>query len=213
MKNRVIAAFLSFLLLSFLVPYSVGAEEGKKRNGSEELLEAIEGHKVQKVRDLLKNNSSLVNLRFEDEEGYGAMTPIFYAIKVKDAEICKILIDAGADVNFVSVSLGSPLHYAVFKAEQDIVLLLLDSKADINKPAGFGPPQEGKRWFENATPLHLAVTRGEKQLVSLLIRRGADPNMKVAHRKCTNGWCSLLELAALSRRDELIPLLKEYDLK
>ena len=113
MKNRIIAAFLSFSFLSFLLPYSL-AEENKKSKDADELLEAIEQHKVQQVRDLLKNNSTLANTRFEDSEGYGLVTPLFYAIKVKDAEICKLLIQAGTDVNFVTVVFGAPLHYAIF---------------------------------------------------------------------------------------------------
>jgi|GEM_PF-2587293 len=208
MKNRIIAAFLSFSFLSFLLPYSL-AEENKKSKDADELLEAIEQHKVQQVRDLLKNNSTLANTRFEDSEGYGLVTPLFYAIKVKDAEICKLLIQAGADVNFVTVVFGAPLHYAIFKGEKDIVLLLLESKADLNKRAGFGPPQQGKQWFENASPLHLAITRGEEQIVRLLIQKGADLRMKMSHPECPSGQCSPLEWAIIAKRPELIPMLKE----
>ena len=74
-------------------------------------------------------------------------------------ECAKALIDAGADVNAVSVALGLPLHMAARYAHPDIATLLIKSGAAVHvrDSSGF-------------TPLHLALRAKSRDGVATAIR-------------------------------------------
>ena len=94
---------------------------------------------------------------------------LFAAIKAKDINRVRTLLDAGANVNALAKNiLGieniSPLYYAVNEGDTEIIKLLLDKGADAN----FNPPIGG------GTPLMVAAQRDETEIVRLLLTYGAD---------------------------------------
>ena len=74
-------------------------------------------------------------------------------------ECAKALIDAGADVNAVSVALGLPLHMAARFAHPDIATLLIKSGAAVHV-----------RDSSSFTPLHLALRAKSRDGVATAIR-------------------------------------------
>ena len=119
------------------------------------------------VHAQLKRDTSLVSGRREGS------TPLNWAVRPRrnnDAapEICKALIDAGADVNDADKyeSDMTPLHHAAEwgpKICLQLVDLLVEAGADINA-------KDGQGW----TPLQYAKDRDRKEMIEHLTKLGAN---------------------------------------
>jgi len=99
-------------------------------------------------------------------------TSLIYAIERQSATIVKMLIDAGANVNYKVkyATRKSVLHIAVDKQDPTKVKMLIDAGADINVKENFG-----------VTPLLLASDKKNTTIVQLLLDAGADANLKDAY--------------------------------
>lgn len=114
------------------------------------------------------------------------------AIKTKNVELVKILIDRGAEIN----SISNPLIHAIMDEHVDLIKLLLSEGANIDAYDETG-------W----TPLMYAVSRQYAQIVELLIDNGADLEFQnedghtaldIAKRKQNIDIHNTLEKAALA---------------
>ena len=115
--------------------------------------------------------------------GRTGVSPLLFAVDKESAEIVRLLVDAGADVNYTlpeqqfhsrSNSGISALLMAVNKENVEIVRLLITAGADVNHVL---PEQEFPRKSETgASALLLAVGSGNEEIVRLLIAAGADLN-------------------------------------
>ncbi|XP_055992326.1 NF-kappa-B inhibitor beta [Sorex fumeus] len=96
-------------------------------------------------------------------ENYEGHTPLHVAVIHKDAEMVRLLKEAGADLNKTEPTCGrSPLHLAVEAQAADVLELLLTAGAD---PTA--------RMYGGRTPLGCATLRPNPDLVQLLRERGA----------------------------------------
>lgn len=59
----------------------------------------------------------------------GNYTPLIYACSKNDYEKCKLLIDAGADVNKFDDNGRTALHYATFNINTNMIKILLEKNA------------------------------------------------------------------------------------
>lgn len=94
------------------------------------------------------------------------ISPLHFALYVKDKAKAKSLIEGGADVNKRTPYGTSPLHRAVKANFVDIARLLIDHGADVNA-------KDNWDW----TPLHSAAD-GDMDMVELLITEGANLHTK-----------------------------------
>ena len=94
------------------------------------------------------------------------ISPLHFALYMKDEAKARSLIEAGADVNGRTPDGTTPLDRAVVAGFKDIVELLIGKGADVNA-----------KNFWDWTPLHSAVYR-HKDVVELLIASGADVNAR-----------------------------------
>ncbi|KAJ5266669.1 hypothetical protein N7478_009477 [Penicillium angulare] len=126
------------------------------------------------------------------------------AAAVGDVEICRILIEAGADIDAPSrPTLQTPLQYALHKDNVDVAKILLEASANPNFAAVGGErPLHIACWHckgsdsvklllqykadvnlptSRLTPLQIAARRARHDLVRLLLDKKADPNLTSSH--------------------------------
>lgn len=65
-----------------------------------------------------------------EKDPFGGSSPLISAAVFGKNDIAKILIDAGADINFQNNEGSTALHSAAFFCRPEIVKMLLDKKAD-----------------------------------------------------------------------------------
>ncbi len=100
-----------------------------------------------------------------DAFGY---TPLIAACDRGIAAAARVLLEAGADPNFMADDGKTPLKAAIPRLGEPFDRPLFDLLLD----AGATPNVGGE------PPLHIAVVRGNRALVAYLIGRGADPNLE-----------------------------------
>ena len=96
----------------------------------------------------------------KDENGAGAL---FQAASRGHLEVCRLLLDAGADLEAVDDAGLRPLHSAAEAGHVQLVRLLLDAGAELE-----AEDEGGDR------PLHEAVFNNHVEVVGLLLAAGAD---------------------------------------
>lgn len=142
-----------------------------------QLFYAIEVRDTQTVRRIVSSNPGLVHAT----DRWGS-SPLNTAIEGFHAEIAKILIDAGADLEHEGGRLGMPLHFASYFGDVEIVTMLLEAGAQVN-----GQPRKVRTNFDG-TPLHNATSGGKLHVAKLLLEHGADVNAENRHDP---GWTPL----------------------
>ncbi len=93
--------------------------------------------------------------------------PLHHAARNGNAEFCKTLVDAGAQVNAQSIGGYAPLHIAARGDNLAVLKILLDAGADVNI-------QDGSGW----TPLHWAVNNSNIATSNALLDAGASVDIK-----------------------------------
>nr|XP_015913874.2 uncharacterized protein LOC107444287 [Parasteatoda tepidariorum] len=116
---------------------------------------------------------------------------LYFAIQGGYDDIVTILLNHGADVNFVFKPNCSPLHLAVFYGHSDIIKLLLARGADFNKLNS-----------DNRRPVDLAVFLGHLESAQIFFQKQIiDINEKI------HGASTLLNLAAECGHLDLLKFL------
>jgi hypothetical protein len=130
---------------------------------------------------------------------------LFLAIDGEKADLCRFLIDQGADLNSINEEKKSPLTRALLNSSDEICEILLCAGADVNAldPSGYSPIQsaatagkltlagrlldlgadvnnKGKDGF---TALHLACSELNRDMCLLLLQANADTEIKNIHGK------------------------------
>ncbi|HEY9049339.1 MAG TPA: ankyrin repeat domain-containing protein [Ohtaekwangia sp.] len=65
-----------------------------------------------------------------EKDPFGGSSPLISAAVFGKSDIAKVLIDAGADLNFINNEGSTPLHTAAFFCRPEIVKMLLDKGAN-----------------------------------------------------------------------------------
>lgn len=86
--------------------------------------------------------------------------------KDRGADMLRLLLEKGADVNYVSDDGETPLSMAVENDKLEYVEILLENGANVDYPNSYGE-----------TPLQAAVTYGYEKLIDLLLAFHANPEV------------------------------------
>ena len=96
-----------------------------------------------------------------------ASTPLITAAALGKPEAARILLNAGADLNYQNADGSTALHTAIVFDHMEIVKILTEAGADLNI-----------RNNQGATPLHTAAFLCRPEAVRMLLDKGADPLVK-----------------------------------
>ena len=112
--------------------------------------------------DLAASLQQEVNLNLVDEYGY---TPLIQAAIVNSASKAKLLLNAGAKVDFPDLTKRTPLHWAASNGNVELCKLLLNSNANANAYTSAGQPA-----------IVVPILRKQEKIKKLLLNHGASLN-------------------------------------
>ena len=152
------------------------------------IFEAAATGRVERVRDLLKEQPDLVHAYSTD--GWTALH-----LNFGNLDVVRLLLDNGADINAVSKNnlLATPLQGSVVMKNLTLGKLLLDRGAKVSPRGEAG-----------TSPLHEAAGSGQIEFAKLLLERGADVNAKDDAGKTP------LTIALDYKQPEIATLLRDH---
>jgi ankyrin repeat protein len=156
-----------------------------------DLFQAIYQGDAAAVRKLLADDPKLANT--PNEHGH---LPLQAALRGRNLELAKILLDAGADIHARERDTGTPLHFAAANGPKQAVELLLARGARV----------DSHTVHDDFTPLHWAASHGQREIVALLLAKGADVNGGHTGQNLKPPW-SPLYAAVKNRHTEVAKLL------
>ncbi len=129
------------------------------------LLEAAAAGNVALVKRLLQLGAD-INATGDTRMSVGSqMTALHEAIRHNRPEVCRFLLESGADPNVMASGFITPLHLAFSKHREEMAGWLLDYGAE---------PFQGKLFSnDETTPFELAVTRDNGKLVARMLGQDA----------------------------------------
>jgi ankyrin repeat protein len=208
MRSVFLILFVAFaIVFSSCGKKEVGTKDETKKDQQvtekatpEEFFKALDSGKVDKIKDMLAKDKSLLTVK--KPEGYIAgFSALYVAAGNADfipnvKEVADLLIKSGADVNMVTESGATPLHFACSggnhsDATTSVAELLIDNKANINATNDKGE-----------TPIFIAVYWDNENLVKMLKSKGADLSIKNKEGKTP------MDVAKEKKIESLINILK-----
>jgi len=147
-------------------------------NNLKEVLQIINSHKL----DLNDGDSFVFN------------PPLYRASQLGFVDICKALVQNGAEVNYTQDNLFYPLEGAASENHIEVLKFLLETGADINA-------------YEITTlsAIGSASSDGAYEAVEYLIEKGADIN-----RLTLQQYLTPLDLAKIWKKEDVVKLLEKH---
>ena len=156
LMSHLVATLLSLLLI--LSSCSRNNESINKEARAEVAAPEIDIHTAVLTgnQDALKQHIA-AGSNINEKDPFGGSSPLISAALFGKTEEARILLDAGADINFQNNDGATALHVAAFFCRPEIVQLLLDKGADKNIRNKFGatpyesvagPFQESKNVYD-----------------------------------------------------------------
>lgn len=161
-----------------------------------DLFQAVQSGDAAKVKEIIAAHPQLANTETQD-----GLTPLGYAAHFGNAEVVRVFLELGADVNAVShssisfIPSNTALH-AVIAGERslEVIKLLLAKGADTTILDSNGH-----------TSLHSAAFHDDNlEIIRLLMEHGADVNASA------DGGDTPLSLAVQQGHENVASLLREY---
>jgi ankyrin repeat protein len=124
----------------------------------------------------------------------GAMTPLLYAARDGRADIARMLIAKGADVNHPEAFGETPLLLAILNGHTELAQFLLEKSGDPNAGDGFGrAPLWSAVDYRNLDAAEASQTNGVIRepvldLIKGLLDRGANPNVRTLVEPPSRRW-------------------------
>ena len=166
-----------------------------------EVFDAIPNGDMEKIANYIQSgkNLDLTDDRFNNHKGD---TLLLRAVEYRDADIVRMLIDAGANPNLVNEKTGqTPLYIAAGNEDLFIMNMLIRGGADVNQLAGQG-------MYGRGTALHIAAVMGKSESVRLLLENGIDRDIRTTVENDPDmGNLTACNLAEIRGYSEIVEML------
>jgi uncharacterized protein len=123
---------LTFILIVFSMNMSCNtqAQKGESKSGEAEA-PSVDIHTAVVTENYKALNQHIAaGSNINEKDPYGGSSPLISAAVFGKTEAAKILLDAGADINFQNNDGSTALHTAAFFCRPEIVKMLLEKGAD-----------------------------------------------------------------------------------
>lgn len=135
----------------------MGSIAGSRAGNLDFFVEEVRKNRIEEVRTLLSQGVD-VNSR----DVFGDNSGLHWAASLGLAEMARLLIDNGADLDIRNHDRNTPLHWAAAEGQKELVVILIAHGADVNARGKGG-------W----TPLRWAEAHGQKEIARILMAAGA----------------------------------------
>ncbi len=135
-KKLASSAAVSFLFLTVLLSCKSGNESEKKTDAQAPDID-IHTAVITGNKEALKQHIA-AGSNINEKDPFGGSSPLISAAVFGKTEEAKILIDAGADLNFQNKDGSTALHSSAFFCRPEIVRMLLEKGADKTIVNNFG---------------------------------------------------------------------------
>jgi len=132
---------------------TLGAICGSRADDLDFFVEAVRKNRIDEVRTLL-----LKGVDVNSRDVFGDNAGLHWAASLGLAEMARLLIDNGADVNIRNEEGYTPLHWAAGEGQKELVVILIIHGADVNA--------HNKRGW---TPLRWAEAQRQKEIARILM--------------------------------------------
>ncbi|MBN1786886.1 MAG: ankyrin repeat domain-containing protein [Sedimentisphaerales bacterium] len=173
----ILACLAGFIIIAYL-GYEIWSNQDPCLEG------LIWSENIPAITSILQKNSDLVNKICRH-----GRAPLHSAAFAGNADIIKLLLEKGADINGRDDNNLTPLYYA---RDPNTIEFLIKNGAVVNTCDGTG-----------YTPLHHAAGKGEKALVDVLLKNGADATIE------NNAGARPADLAATSGYFDIADFIRE----
>lgn len=126
-SSRTLSSLFSLAVIVLLT--SCGTDAQTKKPGKEapavDIHTAVITNNVEAVKQHIETGTNI-----NEKDPFGGSSPLISASLFDKPEMVRILLNAGADINFQNNDGSTALHTAAFFCRPEIVKMLLDKKAD-----------------------------------------------------------------------------------
>ena len=141
------------------------------------LFDSIKAESPAKLEQVLEGNPAWANQPLGEE--HGGLLPLGLCIRMNHAGLCRVLLEAGADINAVDHNTKSPLMLAVYLGNAELASFLLEQGADVNLVTPNG--------IHGRCAIDYAAKSGDLEMVDLLLENEADVSISRALERALAG--------------------------
>lgn len=190
--SKQVFLFISHILILPLFAQDALNINAYDENGKTKLIIAATANRIDEVNTLLVNGA---NVNLAEQKGLEG-TPLMYATSTGNVELCKLIIDHGANVNAVDVNKDHALNWATYYGHVKIMTLLINSGTDLTLKSKHGTAVDvgfrlwhhdsvvqpfkntsiAKSLSKSENELVKAVAKNNLTLVSKLLKKGVSVN-------------------------------------
>ncbi len=138
------------------------------------LYDAIESNYIEIIKILLEHSENAIGVMIVNIKDINGSIPLHYAIKNKNIDVVKLLIQYKSNPYMTDLDGYNALHLAAKSNSLPIIKSIISVMTDLNA-----------KTFKGETALHITINFQYNELAKTLLEEGADPNIPDSENEFT----------------------------